>query len=1099
MDKSRYLTAKPIFEAACNRPPEERSAYVRAACGEDEELRLFVEDMLATFEADETPSPSLHKAVERSITGEEGPGTIIDRFRLIEKVGEGGFGTVWKAEQQEPVQRLVAVKILKLGMDTRQVVSRFEAERQALALMDHTHIAQVHDGGATTTGRPYFAMELVHGVPIVEFCAEHRLDLRARLDLFTKVCSAIQHAHQKGIIHRDVKPSNVLVAVHDGAPHPKVIDFGIAKATNAELTRGTVLTQNHQIIGTPEYMAPEQVAGDGVDIDTRADVYSLGILLYELLTDSRPFELGDAMQRGLEQLLHTIRSESPPKPSTRVSSNTTQNKPRNEATRLQSALRGDLDWIVMRAIEKDRSDRYQTASALAADIARHLNNEPVSAGPPSASYRLRKFIARNRVAVVAGTLVFFALVAGLIGTGISLKWALAEKVRADQEAVRAEQRFGLALDAVADYHTGVAKDAVLRRADLTELRTRLLQAPKTFYERLRDSLSNAATPQQRQALTRALRGLAGVLGDVGDREGAIASYEQAIALLAKLANAGWQPVRCAHEQARLQGIKAALQTDAGQLQAADESFAASIATLHQLKGQQPDSLEFDNNLADAIAERGSLWRRMGRQDEAIASWQSAVEIYANLLARGVEVTDVSKDIADTHNAIGRLALNAGRAEDACAEFRAGLKLTQTLLDKAPRNLDLMRRVATCNNNLGNACKDAGDLTAAKAAYDRAIELEEAVYKEYPTIVDYRFALGNTHSAKAGTCMALDDPKAAATHFARALELLADPKALEHQRFAAQALQNAAGFAQENEEFELAAQRYEKAVAIYASLTPVGADPDVLSAAASCSNNYAGLINYLGQAREAKQHYQHAINLRERVLAAYPDSAEQQMNMATAHLNLARIRRDKDKDFAAACESYAGAMQALRTVDEATLQGKDKTRFWTLHRSSYWGRANAHQMADEFELAIADWLRAAQIDNGKMRAPYLTQMFGDMVRGKLAAAAATEVPQKLKKAGATLNDIRNITGAFLGNPESGTYSIVSVPLAREAVRRSKAGDSPHLWRDTHVLAQAQLASGAATEALKTQHRAMALAPKQLRQDLRKMLDDQLATIQRAIEK
>jgi formylglycine-generating enzyme required for sulfatase activity/tRNA A-37 threonylcarbamoyl transferase component Bud32 len=417
-----------ILERAAELTGAARAAYLREACGDDDALRAEVDSMLAaqaeqgdflaeptqaqTFEGD-TPTVD---AAPREEAGQQ-----IGRYKLLEQIGEGGFGTVWMAEQREPVKRRVALKVIKLGMDTKQVIARFEAERQALAIMDHPNIARVFDAGSTDTGRPYFVMEYVRGVSIVEYCDSERLDTRARLDLFVKTCQAIQHAHQKGIIHRDIKPSNVMVTLHDGTPVPKVIDFGVAKATNAELTEKTLFTQHRQIIGTPAYMSPEQAEMSGLDIDTRSDVYALGVLLYELLTGTTPFKHEELMCEGYAAMMQIIREKEPHKPSTRLSTQgdaatRTAQLRRTDVAKLSAILRGDLDWIVMKCLEKDRSRRYETANGLAADIGRHLTDEPVMAGPPSASYRFRKFIKRHRAGVVAATIIAVALGLGAAGT-----------------------------------------------------------------------------------------------------------------------------------------------------------------------------------------------------------------------------------------------------------------------------------------------------------------------------------------------------------------------------------------------------------------------------------------------------------------------------------------------------------------------------------------------------------------------------------------------------------------------------------------------------------------------------------------------------------
>jgi len=380
-----------IFDAALDLRPEERPAYLAKACGGDEALRGRVERLLrdlgraGNFLAEEGKADLAPSSSQK-------PGDCIGRYKLLEKIGEGGCGVVYVAEQQEPVRRRVALKIIKLGMDTRAVVARFEAERQALALMDHSNIARVLDAGATETGRPFFVMELVRGTRITEYCDQNQLPTRERLDLFVQVCRAVQHAHQKGIIHRDLKPSNILVTVNDGVAVPKVIDFGIAKATEGRLTDKTVYTELHQFIGTPAYMSPEQAELTSVDIDTRSDIYSLGVLLYELLTGQTPFDHQELVKVGLDAMRQTIREKEPPRPSTRLSTleaaelSTVAKARRSEPPKLIHSVRGDLDWIVMKCLAKDRARRYDTANGLARDVERHLHNEPVVARPPSRLY-----------------------------------------------------------------------------------------------------------------------------------------------------------------------------------------------------------------------------------------------------------------------------------------------------------------------------------------------------------------------------------------------------------------------------------------------------------------------------------------------------------------------------------------------------------------------------------------------------------------------------------------------------------------------------------------------------------------------------------------
>jgi serine/threonine protein kinase/WD40 repeat protein len=408
----------------------ERRQFVEQACGGDAELQRRVEELIENhFRAGsflESPAPDLSATARES--AREGPGAVIGPYKLLQQIGEGGMGAVFMAEQAHPVQRRVALKIIKPGMDSRQVLARFEAERQALALMDHPHIAKVHDGGTTDTGRPYFVMELVKGVPITRYCDEHRLTPRERLELFLPVCQAVQHAHQKGIIHRDLKPSNVLVALYDSKAVPKVIDFGVAKATGFKLTDKTLFTEFGQVVGTLEYMSPEQAQLNQLDIDTRSDIYALGVLLYELLTGTTPLERKRLQGTALLEALRLIREEEPPRPSTRLG--TTEELPAIaanrglESNRLSELLRGELDWIVMKCLEKDRNRRYDTANGLARDLERYLADEPVLACPPSAGYRLRKFALRHKAAVTAAALTAAVLVLGLVASTALAVWAM---------------------------------------------------------------------------------------------------------------------------------------------------------------------------------------------------------------------------------------------------------------------------------------------------------------------------------------------------------------------------------------------------------------------------------------------------------------------------------------------------------------------------------------------------------------------------------------------------------------------------------------------------------------------------------------------------
>jgi serine/threonine protein kinase/tetratricopeptide (TPR) repeat protein len=425
--------------------PQERAVFLEQACANDPELRREVEKLVGDyFRAGAfLERPAAHLMVTTEEPRTERPGTVIGPYKLLEQIGEGGFGVVFLAEQQQPLRRRVALKVLKPGMDSRQVIARFEAERQALALMDHPHIAKVLDAGATDAGRPYFVMELVKGIPITQLCDDHRLTTRQRLELFVHVCQAVQHAHHKGVIHRDLKPSNVLVTLHDGTPVPKVIDFGIAKAVGQPLTDKTLVTGFAQMIGTPLYMSPEQAGLSGLDVDTRSDVYSLGVLLYELLTGTTPFEKERLRQSAYDEVLRIIREEEAPKPSTRVSTlgqaaPTVADQRQVDPKRLSRLLRGELDWIVLKALEKDRTRRYATAQELADDLRRYLEDEPVQARSPSLVHRARKWARRHRAVVWSATMAIVVAVMMLAGgIGYVVRDRAARLAQAEQKVAEA--------------------------------------------------------------------------------------------------------------------------------------------------------------------------------------------------------------------------------------------------------------------------------------------------------------------------------------------------------------------------------------------------------------------------------------------------------------------------------------------------------------------------------------------------------------------------------------------------------------------------------------------------------------------------------------
>ncbi|MBX7209562.1 MAG: protein kinase [Verrucomicrobiaceae bacterium] len=513
-----------IFKAALELgTAEERAALLDRECGEDAALRAEVESLLAAMD-DAGSFLANPVAADLDVTIKAVPGTLpsqrvlppseksgdrIGPYKLLQEIGQGGFGTVWMADQEQPVRRRVALKIIKLGMDTKEVVARFEQERQALAMMDHPNIARVFDAGATEQGRPFFVMELVRGMKITDYCDEKGLSTAERVELFILVCQAVQHAHQKGIIHRDLKPSNILVTVNDGKAVPKVIDFGVAKATQGKLADGTLFTQFEQMVGTPLYMSPEQAEMTSLDVDTRSDIYSLGVLLYELLTGRTPIDTATFAKAGMGEIRRIIREVDPVLPSARLKTldgntlSTTAKRRHTDPAKLPGTLRGDIDWIVMKCLEKDRARRYDTANGLAMDLQRHLANEVVVARPPTAAYLLSKLIRRNKVAFAAGTAIAASLVIGIAAS----VWQAVRATQAEKKAVTAfdelratapafaEQARGLAAkeqyaDAIAklDYAIKLRPDAaefLVAKGDLLQCQLRLAPAAAIYRDALR--------------------------------------------------------------------------------------------------------------------------------------------------------------------------------------------------------------------------------------------------------------------------------------------------------------------------------------------------------------------------------------------------------------------------------------------------------------------------------------------------------------------------------------------------------------------------------------------------------------------------------------
>ncbi len=705
-----------LFVNALERPPAERAAFIDAACAGDAARRARIE---ALMQAHERGAGLLETPVARPAAGfrhEEGPGDSIDHYKLLLKIGEGGCGVVFLAEQNEPVRRRVALKVIKAGMDTHEVIARFEAERQALALMDHPGICKVLEAGATITGRPYFVMELVKGVPITKYCDENLLPTSARLDLFMQVCHAVQHAHQKGIIHRDLKPSNILVTLLGTAAVPKVIDFGIAKATQGRLTDATLVTAFEQFMGTPAYMAPEQAEMGGLDIDTRCDVYSLGVLLYELLTGRPPFDPKSLMVASRDELLRIIREVEPPKPSTHlrtlaaVDRSTIALRHGTDPGKLRLQIRGDLDWIVMKALEKKRGRRYDTPAALADDIARHLRHEPIVARPQGTFYRMGKFVRRHRVGVAAVSTIAFVLIAGtIVSTALAVRATRAER-RALAANTLTENMVAFMLG---ELLTEVQKFGRLDLLDLVRTRT-----DKYFASLDKEDVSDEALLLK------------------------VKSLRQAGEVLVKKANyAGALP-----------------------------SFAAAYVRAAALVARQPKN-------GDMLFERAQVEYWIGFLHRRRGDLASASEWLTRYRDSGTELVKLDpansrgqQELASGHHNLAVLDSDRGNLDAARLGFLAKLAITEKLAAASPDKLSLQLSLATTISFLGTVAVRQGDFAGALDYYRDETSRQEALLARDPKNMEQTFRIAVSRSLQADVLMATDKRDEAKECLAQALAM-----------------------------------------------------------------------------------------------------------------------------------------------------------------------------------------------------------------------------------------------------------------------------------------------------------------------------------------
>jgi serine/threonine protein kinase/Tfp pilus assembly protein PilF len=768
------MNEEEIFsEALARSSPEERASYLQQACGGNSALRASVEALLR---ANIGASGFLEGAVGGLIATiddpiSERPGALIGAYKLLEEIGEGGFGVVFMAEQTQPVRRKVALKVLKPGMDTRQVVARFEAERQALAIMDHPNIAKVLDGGATPSGRPYFVMELVKGAPLTTFCDQNHLTPKERLELFVSVCQAVQHAHTKGIIHRDLKPSNVLVSMHDTTPVVKIIDFGVAKALGQELTDKTLFTGFAQMVGTPLYMSPEQAGQSGLDVDTRSDIYSLGVLLYELLTGTTPFDKERFRRADHDEIRRIIREEEPVRPSTRISTlgqaaTTASVQRQSDPRRLSRLFRGELDWIVMKALDKDRSRRYESASAFAADVLRYLHDDPVLACPPSRWYRFRKLARRNKRALVMLSVFALAVLVALgslVVSNFRISAEAEEKTNALEAAKASEQQavenLKDALAAVDQMLIRVSEERLQFVPQMEPVRRELLQDALKFYQRFLQR--RGSDPAVRRETALAWRRMGFLHYQLGDYARADDDYRKAFAMLDEMDAVS--PLDAAtHSELIYAHIEYSLVLDnQGKSEARQKALQRAAAIGESLVKQFPEVAAYrdqltnaSNRLADAIA----------RREPAEAE---------RVLRRNLDFARESTDPwlrGQTWLNLGTVLAHQGRHAEAEKACRQALPFFEKAVKQAPSRPWLHVGVSMALEQLAAAVDAQGRPQEAEENYRRAIDILDRLARDYPTGPHYRWGQATARFKLASLLRKLQRPEESEAAYRRVVAL-----------------------------------------------------------------------------------------------------------------------------------------------------------------------------------------------------------------------------------------------------------------------------------------------------------------------------------------